>query len=169
MCDRWLNKGNIALSCQSFSWWMWKSMCMHERSFISSVLWRKHYEISRESHVSQPYTIRLEHVFVTPLGGINSCHAWRILWNAAPANLFVSKVLRTTWNKKICYMRETRLADGFLYVRSIKSDSHVDQVLFLGHSCDLLLWVGVCRHPSCWSYNIFFSGTTGPIFTKFGM
>ena len=42
--------------------------------------------------------------------------------------------------------------------------------IFLGHlsnSGDLLLWLGVCRHPSC--VNIFFSNTTGPILTKFGM
>ena len=41
---------------------------------------------------------------------------------------------------------------------------------FLGHlsnSGDLLLWIGVRRRPSC--VNIFFSRTTGPILTKFGM
>ena len=37
----------------------------------------------------------------------------------------------------------------------------------LSHSGDLLLWVGVRRRSSC--VNIFFSRTTGPILTKFGM
>ena len=37
----------------------------------------------------------------------------------------------------------------------------------LSHSGDLLLWVGVRRHVS--SIEIFFSRTTEPILTKFGM
>ena len=41
---------------------------------------------------------------------------------------------------------------------------------FLGYLCnsgDLLLWVGVCRRASC--VYIFFSRTTWPILTKYGM
>ena len=46
----------------------------------------------------------------------------------------------------------------------------VSPLLLLGHlshSGDLLSWVGVRRRAS--SVNIFFSKTTGPILTKFGM
>ena len=44
----------------------------------------------------------------------------------------------------------------------------------LSHSGDLLSWVGVRLRASCVvrrasSFNIFFSKTTGPILTKFGM
>ena len=53
----------------------------------------------------------------------------------------------------------------------------IENELFLGHlshSGDLLPWVGVRRRPSCVvrrpsCVNIFFSKTTGPILTKFGM
>ena len=45
--------------------------------------------------------------------------------------------------------------------------SHLGFLGHLSHSCDLLLWVGVRRRLSC--VNIFFSRTTGPILTKFGV
>ena len=50
---------------------------------------------------------------------------------------------------------------------SLKSRIYAGFLGHLSHSGDLLLWVGVRHRASC--VNIFFSRTTQPILTKFGL
>ena len=75
----------------------------------------------------------------------------------------------------------------FSVLHQLKQNIYYNQVVdvaiaalkdkFLDHlspPCDLLLWDGVRRCVSCGvrrasSFNIFFSRTTGPILTKFGV
>ena len=72
--------------------------------------------------------------------------------------------MKTTFDRSYLYKNFTRssVSKRNLWVASSKFAT-----VFLGHSGDLLLWVGVRRRAS--SVNIFFSRTTEPVLTKFGM
>ena len=71
-----------------------------------------------------------------------------------------------------------QLKQNFYYnqVGDVANTALKDQNFFghLSHPGGLLLWIGVCRRVSCGvrrasSVNIFFSRTTGQIFTKLSM
>ena len=72
--------------------------------------------------------------------------------------------------QKTVFIEKKKLGSAQDNTNFIEHNNFKVQYNFLGHlsnSGDLLLWVGVRRRALC--VNIFFSRTTRPILTKFGM
>ena len=110
--------------------------------------------------------LRKSNVLIMPSGGITTqVSLWFRTRNSLTWYLITLFWLRCIDRKKVCLDEYIKLCKTLYNVRTWKM---VMVCLgHLSHSGDLLLWDGVRRRPSC--VNIFFSRTTGPILTKFGM
>ena len=81
-----------------------------------------------------------------------------------PAPGFMKLIILVDPSYVIITTYSVRLINAWELRRFLKKNQFLGH---LSHSGDLLLWVGVRHRPSC--VDFFFSRTTWPILTKFGM